>query len=260
MRIITWNVNSIRTRLPRLLALLDRHAPDVILIQETKVRDEDFPFPALQGAGYEVATHGQATYNGVAILARHPIDDVVAGFDGDPIPNESRVLSATVAGTRFVSTYVVNGRSVDDPAYALKLEWLDAFTAWLTGNNEPEDRLVVGGDFNITPDDRDVYDADRLRGAVHCSEPERRRIRTLQEWGLTDLGRINNEDQGPFTWWDYRAGAFHRGWGLRIDLILATAPVVRRLASMTVDRNERRPTAGEGKPSDHAPVLAKLEP
>lgn len=259
MRVITWNVNAIRPRLPRLLALLDRHAPDVVLIQESKVRDEDFPWAALEAAGYEAATHGQAAYNGVAILARHPIDEVVAGFDGDPIPDESRVLAATVAGIRFVSVYVVNGRSIDDPAYALKLEWLDAFTAWLTAGNEPDDPLVVAGDFNITPDDRDVYDADRLRGTVHCSEPERQRIRTLAEWGLVDLGRVGNQDQGPFTWWDYRAGAFHRGWGLRIDLILATAPVARRLASVTVDRDERKPTAGEGKPSDHAPVLAELE-
>jgi len=256
MRLLTWNVNSIKQRLPRLLAALQRHDPDVACLQETKVLDDDFPFDALKGIGYHAVSFGQRSYNGVAIVARDEPADVVRGFPGDPVPASSRVLGATVDGVRVVSVYAVNGKEVGDPAYDVKLEWFEALRAWLKDTADPAAPLVLAGDFNVTPDDRDVHDPDLWRGRNLASEPERRRLRALLDLGFEDLGRRAAGDvAGPFSYWDYRAGAFHRGWGLRIDLVLATRPIAERLASVEVDRQERKPTAGEGKPSDHAPVV-----
>jgi exodeoxyribonuclease-3 len=260
VRIVTWNVNSIRPRLPRLLAMLRRHEPDVACIQETKVEDEKFPTMELAAEGYECTTFGQRTYNGVAVLHRTPLDDVVRGFDGDPIPEQARVLSGRLGDLRVVCVYVVNGRAVGTPAYETKLEWLDALRQWLASRNDPAEPLVVAGDFNVGPDDRDVWDPELWRGQNLASEPERERVRELLDWGLLDLGRSFAGDvTGPFTYWDYTAGAFHKGWGLRIDLALATAPVASRLNDVMVERDERKPTFGEGKPSDHAPVIVTLQ-
>jgi exodeoxyribonuclease-3 len=259
VKLITWNCNSIRQRLPRLLAMLERHQPDVVCLQETKVENEVFPTMELSAAGYDVATFGQRAYNGVAILSRAPLADVATGFDGDPVPEQSRVLRAKAGGLDLVCVYVVNGKAVGDPAYDTKLAWLDAFRAWIAATYDPKGDLIITGDFNIAPDDRDVWDADLWRGKILASDPERERLRQLMDWGLTDLGRLAAGDvQGPFAYWDYTAGAFHKGWGLRIDLILATASVTSRLETVEVDRNERKPTAGEGKPSDHAPVIVTL--
>jgi exodeoxyribonuclease III len=259
VKLVTWNVNSVRQRLPRLLAMLERHRPDVVCLQETKVEDAMFPTMEIAAAGYDCATLGQRAYNGVAILSRVGLDDVRMGFDGDPIPEQSRVVSAVAGGIRVASVYVVNGKAVGDPAYEVKLAWLDALLGWVEASFDPDDPLVLAGDFNVTPDDRDVWDAERWRGKILASEPERLRLHALMAWGLTDLGRASAGDMvGPFTFWDYTAGAFHRGWGLRIDLALATAPVADRLVTVEVDRNERKPTAGEGKPSDHAPLVVDL--
>jgi exodeoxyribonuclease-3 len=259
VRLVTWNVNSIRQRLPRLLAMLDRHQPDVVCLQETKVEDEVFPAAELQAAGYEAASFGQRAYNGVAIVSRKGLEDVTRGFPGDPVPEQSRVLAAQTGDLRVVCVYVVNGKEVGDPAYLTKLAWLDAFSAWVEASFRPDDPLVICGDFNIGPDDRDVWDPELWAGKNLASEPERERIRGLFSWGLTDLGRAAAGDvQGPFSYWDYTAGAFHKGWGLRIDLVLGTAPVASRLESVTVERDERKPTFGEGKPSDHAPVIVDL--
>ena len=259
MRLVTWNVNSIRQRLPRLLAMLERHAPDVVCLQETKVEDHDFPTMEIASAGYDCAVLGQRAYNGVAILSRAGLDDVRTGFDDDPVPEQSRVVSALAGDLRVVCVYVVNGKAVGDPAYGTKLAWLDALGAWLAASFDPTDPLVVAGDFNVAPDDRDVWDADLWRGQNLASEPERARLRALFDWGLTDLGRISAGDvTGPFSFWDYQAGAFHKGWGLRIDLALGTAPVRDRLDDVFVERDERKPTFGEGKPSDHAPVVVTL--
>jgi exodeoxyribonuclease-3 len=259
VRLVTWNVNSIRQRLARLLAMLDRHAPDVVCLQETKVEDDAFPMMDLQAAGYEAAVLGQRAYNGVAILARKGLDDVRAGFDGDPVPEQSRVVSAMVDGTRIVCVYVVNGKSVGDPAYLTKLAWLDALREWIAASFDPAAPMIVAGDFNIAPDDRDVWDVELWRDQNLASGPERERLAALRDWGLTDLGRAAAGDvQGPFSYWDYTAGAFHKGWGLRIDLALGTAPIASRLASVVVERDERKPTFGEGKPSDHAPVIVDL--
>jgi exodeoxyribonuclease III len=258
MKIITWNVNSIRARLPRVTALLASYRPDLACLQEIKTSTGEFPAGDFEALGYRAAVHGQAGRNGVAVLSRTTLTDVASGFTDDPVPDQARVLSVTAGGVRFVNVYVVNGQEVGAPEYQLKLRWLDAFTTWLKHTYRAAGPLMVLGDFNVAPDDRDVYDPVAWRGRNLCSEPERRRIRALLDWGLTDLGRAGNPGPGPYTFWDYRQGAFHRGWGLRIDLALATAPVAARCTDVTVDRDERKPTAGPGKPSDHAPLVITL--
>ena len=259
MKLVTWNVNSVRQRLPRLIALLARHEPDVVCLQETKVTDDTFPLIEVTAAGYGCVSYGQRSYNGVAILTRDPLADVTLGFPGDPAPQEARVLSGTIGDLRVVNVYVVNGKSTTDPAYEVKLRWLDALADWLAASADPTRSLIVVGDFNVAPTDQDVHDPVLWRGRNLASEPERDRIRRLEGWGLVDLGRTYaGSAEGPFTFWDYRMGAFHRGWGLRIDLLLGTAPVAERLISVEVDREERKPTTGEGKPSDHAPVILTL--
>jgi len=259
VKLVTWNVNSVRQRLARLLAMLERHEPDVVCLQETKVEDAEFPMMEVSAAGYEVATLGQRAYNGVAILSRVGLDDVTTGFAGDPVPEQSRVVSAKAGDLDVVCVYVVNGKEVGDPAYETKLVWLEALRSWLGDTRDPARPLIVAGDFNIAPDDRDVWDPELWAGKNLASEPERARLRALMDWGLTDLGRASAGDvQGPFAYWDYQAGAFHKGWGLRIDLALGTAPIAARLKDVVVERDERKPTFGEGKPSDHAPVIVTL--
>jgi exodeoxyribonuclease-3 len=259
VKLITWNVNSVRQRLPRLIALLGRHEPDVVCLQEIKVTDDAFPLVEVTAAGYQCVAYGQKSYNGVAILARDPLLEVTLGFRNDPVPEESRVVSATVGDLRVVNVYVVNGKSTTDPAYEVKLRWLDALADWLVETADPSLPLVVVGDFNVAPSDLDVHDPALWRGKNLASEPERDQVRRLQTLGLSDLGRVSaGSAEGPFTYWDYRLGAFHRGWGLRIDLILGSASVAERLISVEVDREERKPTTGEGKPSDHAPVILTL--
>jgi exodeoxyribonuclease-3 len=259
VKIITWNVNSVRQRLARLLALLERHDPDVVCLQETKVEDEAFPTLELDAAGYESVSFGQRAYNGVAILSRSPVVDVRRGFPGDPLPDEARVLGGTVDDLRVLNLYVVNGKAVGTPTYDRKLAWLDALTGWLRGTHDPRDPLLVVGDFNIAPEEEDVHDPERWADTIHFTDPERQRVRAMLDWGLVDLLRLSHEGPGPFTWWDYRFGAFHRGWGLRLDLALGTHPVADRCAGVLVDRDERKPTFGEGKPSDHAPVIVTLD-
>ena len=258
MKIITWNVNGVRPRQARLEALLERHQPDLVCLQEVKVPDDDFPTEALAARGYESTVFGQRTYNGVAILARQPLAKVRRGFTGDPVPDQARVLAAEVDGMQVINVYVVNGEAIDSPKYEVKLAWLEALLAWLRSDFDPSRPLIVAGDFNIAPESRDVYDPERFAEQVHASTPERERLGALLEWGLDDLLRCQTEEGGIFTWWDYRAGAFHRGWGLRIDLVLGTQPVAERVSGFFMDRDERKPTSGEGKPSDHAPFVIEL--
>jgi len=258
MKVITWNVNSIRMRLGRVRALLLRHRPDVLALQEVKVPAALFPAAEIEELGYRAAVFGQAGRNGVALLSPHPLEAVERGFPGDPVPEQARVIAATVQGLRLIDVYVVNGRAVGTPEYEIKLRWLEAFAAWLRVEHRPQEPLLVVGDFNVTPDDRDVHDPERWRDRNLCSRPERERLRALLDWGLVDLLRQHQGGPGPFTWWDYREGAFHRGWGLRLDLALGTRPVAERCLEVAVDRDERRPTSGEGKPSDHAPVIVTL--
>lgn len=259
MKLVTWNVNSIRQRLPRLLALLSRQDPDVVCLQETKVPDEDFPFDEVLAGGYHSASYGQRAYNGVAVLTKAPHEILARGMPDDPVPDESRLLAVRTEELTVASVYAVNGKSIDDPAYGVKLEWFDALRTWAGGSLDHHDTVVIAGDFNVAPDDRDVHDPKRWRGSNLASEPERDKVRAIEALGFTDLGRAAAGDvTGPFSWWDYRAGAFHQGWGLRLDLVLGSAAVVRRLTGAEVDRNERKPTSGEGKPSDHAPVIVTL--
>ena len=256
MRIATWNVNSVRARLPRLLAWLDRKRPDVVALQETKVVDGEFPAAELAEVGYRCAVFGQKTYNGVAILSREEAVETVRGLPGDAADADRRLLAATVAGVRVVSVYVPNGKEVGHPAWEAKLIWLDRLREWLAATTTPTAPLVVCGDFNIAPDDRDVWDVAQWSGQNLFSEPEKERFRRLLGWGLVDTLRRLHGEGGIYTWWDYRAGAFHRGWGLRIDHVLATASLAERCTGVEVDREERK---GE-KPSDHAPVIAAFGP
>jgi exodeoxyribonuclease-3 len=258
VKIVTWNVNSIKMRLSRAKQLLLRHAPDLLCVQELKVADEAFPAFEFEGLGYRAAVHGQAGRNGVAMLSPSPLLDVIRGFPGDPSPDQARVVASTLDGVRVVNVYVVNGRAVGTPEYELKLRWLDALLEWLCTEHDPREPVLVVGDFNIAPEDCDVHDPERWRGQNLCSEPERERLRGLLDWGLIDLLRLHEAGPGPFTWWDYREGAFHRGWGLRLDLALGTRPVADRCTEVLVDRDERKPTFGEGKPSDHAPLSVVL--
>jgi len=259
VKIITWNVNSVRTRLERVVALLARHQPDLLCLQETKVVDEDFPRAEIEAAGYRAELFGQKTYNGVALLSREPLAEVRRGFPGNPIPEQARVIGGRLGEVEVLNLYVVNGKAVGTEHYGVKLAWLDGLTAWLREAVDPTRPLLVVGDFNIVPDDRDVHDPDLWRGKILCSDPERERLRGLLDLGMVDLLRQQTEEGGHFTWWDYRSGAFHRGWGLRIDLALGTAPVADHLTAVAIDRDERKATTGPGKPSDHAPVIVTLD-
>ncbi|MBW3582285.1 MAG: exodeoxyribonuclease III [Euryarchaeota archaeon] len=257
MRVITWNVNSVRARLERLAGVLERHAPDVLCLQETKVKDEAFPHDAVVQAGYRAVTYGTGPYNGVALLSKEPLEDVMRGFPHDPVAEQPRVVAGRIGDLTVVNVYVVNGKAVGDPAYAIKLEWLELLRDWIAETWSPQDPLLVVEDFNVAPTDADVHDPERWRERNLCSTPERERVSDLLGWGLVDLHR-QADPEAAFTWWDHRAGSFHRGWGLRIDLALGTEPVARRVASVTVDREERKKTSGEGNPSDHAPVIVDL--
>ncbi len=251
MVIATWNVNSIRARLPRLLAWLTVKKPDVVCLQETKVVDEEFPFAEMQELGYHVAALGQKTYNGVAILSRTPFFTVQRGLPGDE-SGEARLIAAGIGELTVMSVYVPNGQEVGTEKYAFKLSWMEKLVAYLQASFSPQDPLVVCGDFNVAPEDRDVWDPELWRGKILFSEPEKQAFFKLLRWGLVDCLRLHHQEGGLYTWWDYRQGAFHRGWGMRLDHILATKPMAARCTHVLIDREARK---GE-KPSDHAPVLA----
>ena len=252
MIVATWNVNSLTARWPRVEAWLVEKNPDVVLIQETKQTDAKFPFTELARLGYQSAHYGQSQWNGVAILSRVGLEGVTRGFgDDDP---EARIIGATCAGVRVYSCYVPNGRALDDPHYVYKLQWL-AKLAELVENRDPAQPFAVGGDFNVAPADLDCYDPRAFEGATHVSEPERRAIRALESAGLVDLTRALRPNEPCYSWWDYRNGAFHRGWGLRIDLLLVDSALLAGATDSYVDREARK---GE-KPSDHAPVIGEFD-
>lgn len=256
MRIATWNVNSLRARLERVEAWLAEVRPDVLCMQETKLADDAFPALTFEALGYETAHHGQGQWNGVAILSRVGLTDVVPGFAAgiDPDP-DARLVTATCGAVRVSCCYVPNGRALDDPHYTYKLSWLDRLVAHLDRDTAPSADVVVTGDFNIAPADRDVYDIAKFAGATHVSPPERERLAAIERWGLVDLFRERHPDAADvYSWWDYRAGDFHQGRGLRIDLVLGSASVAARCEWSAIDRNARK-----GKqPSDHAPVIVDL--
>ncbi|MFN8203860.1 MAG: exodeoxyribonuclease III [Solirubrobacteraceae bacterium] len=258
MRIATWNVNSVKQRIPRLLPWLDERRPDVVCLQETKLADDGFAAllgDELSARGYEAATHGEAAWNGVAILSRVGLEDVVRGLPGGPgFPEpEARAVAATCDGVRIVSVYVPNGRTPDSDHYRYKLAWLEALRR-VVAAGDPTSTIVLG-DVNIAPTDDDVFDPDAYVGQTHVTPPEREALASLQSVGLRDVVRERWPDQRIFTYWDYRAGMFHQDLGMRIDLVLAGDAVAARVAAAWVDRQARK---GKG-PSDHAPVIVDLD-
>ena len=256
MRVVTWNVNSMRARLDRVLEWMRDIAPDVVCFQETKMDQDAFPTLDFSAIGYESAHFGQGRWNGVAIASRVGLDDVEPNFAAGIEPDhEARIISATCGGVRISSVYVPNGRALDDPHYQYKLGWLDRLGEHLEVATSPDQPVVVGGDYNIAPTDADVFDPAAMVGFTHVSEAERNRLSNLEQWGMVDLFRRRYPDaDGVYSWWDYRNGDFHKGRGLRIDLILATEVVADGLQWSIVDRNARK-----GKqPSDHAPVIAEF--
>lgn len=257
MRIATWNVNSLKQRMPRFVPWLDERAPDVVCLQETKLADEAFAElvgTVLSARGYEVAVHGEAAWNGVAIVSRAGLEDVVKGIPGGPgFPNpEARAVSATCGGVRVTSVYVPNGRIPDSDHYKYKLAWLEALREMLASG---PDEATVLGDMNIAPNDEDVFDPEAYIGHTHVTVPERQALERLKELGLRDVVRERWPQERVFTYWDYRAGMFHQDLGMRIDLVLASGPVADRVKAAWVDRQARK---GSG-PSDHAPVIVDLD-
>lgn len=261
LRLATWNVNSLRARSTRVAAWLAEVRPDVCCLQETKLADEAVPVGLFRDLGYEVAHVGEGRWNGVAIASRVGLDDVNTELPGAPaIAGPGRYLAATCGGVRVVSVYVPNGRSLDNEQYEAKLAWLgalaDTVATGRTAGGRVGGGLAICGDFNVAPDDRDVYDPADFVGATHVSEPERAALGRLLSLGLIDALRRLVPDSGVYTWWDYRGGSFHRNRGMRIDLVLLDETLARRLCWVLVDRNARRGP----EPSDHAPVVCEFGP
>ncbi len=253
MKIATWNVNSLKVRLPHLLDWLAATQTDVICLQETKLEDAKFPRAEIEAAGYQVAFSGQKTYNGVAIVSRQPPQDVQAGIPGFE-DEQKRVLAATIAGIRVVCVYIPNGQSLDSDKYVYKLRWLNALHAWLKNELARYPNLALLGDYNIAPEDRDVHDPAAWAGNVLVSEPEREQFRALLALGLKDSFRLFEQAENSFSWWDYRAAGFRRNLGLRIDHILLSEPLAARCAAVEIDKAPRKLE----RPSDHTPVVVTL--
>ena len=268
MRIATWNVNSLKARLEKVVWWLERAKPDVLLMQETKLSDADAPAATFEQAGYELAHHGEGRWNGVAIASRVGITDVISNFgqplrrqttpdvpDDEPLA-EARMVSAVCGGVRVVSLYAPNGRSLDSPFYLAKLVWYERLARWLAESRDPGEGMALGGDYNIAPADADVWDPEACHGGTHVSEPERRAFAKLCAWGLIDIYRLRQPEPGRYTWWDYRAGNFHKNFGMRIDHLLVTKSVAGRAVAVEIDREARK---GKPLPSDHAPLLVDLD-
>jgi exodeoxyribonuclease-3 len=255
MRFATWNVNSVKARLPRLLDWLAGTAPDVVCLQETKVTADGFPEQEVAELGYATAAYGQGRWNGVAVLSRIGLDDVRRGFAGEPgYPDpEARAISARCGGIRFMSVYVPNGRTPDDPHYTYKLQWLAALRDALIPDLEAGP-LVVAGDYNVAPTDADVWDVTLFAGSTHVTPPERAALAAIRDLGLADVPARPLKGDHPYTYWDYRAGMFHQNKGMRIDLVYGSADVTGRVSDAYVDREARK---GKG-PSDHAPIVVDL--
>ena len=254
MRIATWNVNSVRARLPRVEAWLDEWRPDLLCLQETKVVDADFPREPFKSRGYEVEVFGQKTYNGVALVSRQPMRDVARGLPDDAPDADRRLIGARCGDVRVFSVYVPNGTEVGSERFAYKLAWLRRLRALLAATCQTGDPVLVCGDFNVAPEDRDVHDPELWRGQLLFHPDEQAALRDLMSWGLADAFRLREPAGGHYSWWDYRGGAFHKGHGLRIDLILVTGPVAQRCERVVIDRDARKGP----QPSDHAPVVIDL--
>jgi len=253
LKLATWNVNSLKVRLPQVLEWTAKHRPDALCLQETKLLDENFPAADIQAAGYQPLFSGQKTYNGVAILARAAAADAVTAIPGFA-DEQKRVLAATVDGVRVICAYVPNGESVESEKYQYKLRWLAAFRGWLQAELAQHPRLAVLGDYNVAPEDRDVHDPAAWEGKVLCSKPEREAFGNLVGLGLKDSFRLFEQPEKSFTWWDYRMNAFRRKLGLRIDHILLSEELAKACTACTIDIEPRK----NERPSDHAPVVAEL--
>lgn len=251
MRIASWNVNSLRVRLPQVVDWLQAHQPDALGLQETKLADADFPVEAFEALGYHVVYAGQKTYNGVAIISKLPPEESFSDIPGLDDP-QRRILGVTLGSLRLLNLYVVNGQEVGSEKYQYKLEWLKNVTSFLREDMRRHSEYVVVGDFNIAPDDRDVHDPAAWDEQILCSTPEREALNDILDLGFSDTFRLFDQDEKVFSWWDYRAAAFRRNLGLRIDLILASPALASRCASSRVDREPRT----WERPSDHAPVVA----
>jgi exodeoxyribonuclease-3 len=268
MRIATWNVNSLKARLDKVLWWLERARPDVLLMQETKLADSAAPAAEFRAAGYQLAHHGEGRWNGVAIASRVGIADVVSNLgeplrvamtpeagDDEPLA-EARIIAATCGGVRVASLYAPNGRSVGSSFYMAKLAWYERLAGWLERAADPADALVLGGDFNLAPEDKDVWDPGACHGGTHVSPAEREAFARLCRWGLVDAYRLHHAEAGRYTWWDYRGGAFHRNFGMRIDHLLVTRSLADRTVGAEIDREARK---GKPIPSDHAPLLIDVD-
>jgi exodeoxyribonuclease-3 len=268
MRIATWNVNSLKARLDKVRWWLDRARPDVLLMQETKLADAEAPVALFRDLGFALAHHGEGRWNGVAIASRCGLEDVVTNFgeplrpartpdagDDEPLA-EARMVSAVCGGIRVVCVYAPNGRVVGSPFYEAKLAWYARLARWLAEAADPRAPLVLGGDMNVAPGDADVWDARACHGGTHVSGPERQAFAGLLRWGLVDAYRLHHEEPGRYTWWDYRAGNFHKNFGMRIDHLLVSAPLRARTVGAEIDREARK---GKPVPSDHAPLVIDID-
>ncbi len=254
MKLATWNVNSLKVRLPQVLQWLAENPVDVLCLQETKLTDDKFPVAEIEAAGYQVAFTGQKTYNGVAILSRHPMSEVLKGnphFEDE----QQRLITATIDGVRVICAYIPNGQAVDSDKYGYKLRWLEGLRRWLAEELAAHENLALLGDYNIAPEDRDVHDPAAWEGSVLVSPPERDAFRQLLDMNLKDAFRLFEQPEKLFSWWDYRQMAFRRNMGLRIDHILLTAPLAARCSACIIDKVPRK----WEQPSDHTPVVATLD-
>lgn len=268
VRVATWNVNSLKARLEKVAWWLDRARPDVLMMQETKLADAEVPVKTFRDAGYTLAHHGEGRWNGVAIASRCGLEDVVTNFgeplrpgatpdvgDDEPLA-EARMISASCGGVRVVCVYAPNGRVVGSPFYEAKLAWYERLAQWLARAGRPTDPLVLGGDMNVAPTDADVWDPRACHGGTHVSEREREAFARLAGWGLRDAYRQHHPEPGRYTWWDYRAGNFHKNFGMRIDHLLVSPPLAGRVVWSEIDREARK---GKPIPSDHAPLVIDID-
>jgi exodeoxyribonuclease-3 len=254
MLIATWNVNSILARMPLVLRWLDDVKPDVVCMQETKCTDDKFPTLIFQERGYRCQLFGQQSYNGVAILTRGECETTHRGYPGDDETAQSRLITSTVEGIHIVNVYIPNGQAVGSEKYEMKLAWMRRLREFFDQNYDPTRPVLLCGDFNVAPEERDVHDVRLWQGRIMFSEHERATLQNIKDWGFTDAFRLHNEEGGKFTWWDYRAGAFRRNQGLRIDHVWITEPLVSRSVRTWIDLEPRT----WEKPSDHAPMIAEL--
>jgi len=255
MKIATWNVNSINVRMPQLLGWLDRVAPDVVCLQETKCVDENFPFEDLENAGYQVAFTGQKSYNGVAILSKHAITDVQKNFLDDDDESPKRMIAATVNGVRIVNTYIPNGTELWTDKFTFKLDWLQRLRHYFDDQCAISEDVLLCGDFNVAMEEMDVWDVPTWTGKLHFTKTERAAMFNVKQWGFTDLFRKMNGDVQEFSWWDYRAGAWQKNHGLRIDHVWTSPSLAEKCTDCHIDKSTRELE----KPSDHAPVVAQFK-